>query len=382
MGREPGGRPAQYAGLSSSGGTGETAALMAPSLHRVAVGMSGGLDSSVAASLLVEQGHEVIGLSLHMFKEGSRCCSLDDVNRARRVCDALGIRHYTINVVEEFKEAIIRPFADAYASGRTPNPCIYCNRDFKFGVLLKRARELDCRHVATGHYVRVERRGDGFHLLRGADRAKDQSYFLHRLDQRQLAHTLFPLGAMTKPEARAWAAARALPIEGARETADLCFITDAGPAPLVESYHPEAKRAGAVVDATGRVRGRHAGLHRFTIGQRRGIGVAAGAPLYVKELRPDTNEVVVAERGDLFSAGCEVRDLFWTSPTPPRDGEVVTARLRYRHEGVAARLVLTDTQTCRLEFEQPQFAVAPGQAAVLYDGDEVLGGGWIERDTQ
>ena len=346
---------------------------------RAAVGMSGGLDSSVAAMLLADAGWEVIGLSLHMFKEGSRCCSIEDVNRARRVCEHLGLRHYTMNVVEQFREAVVRPFAATYAAGRTPNPCIFCNRDFKFGALMRRALDLGCSHVATGHYVRVEQRPDGFHLLRGVDRAKDQSYFLHRLAQDQLSRTLFPLGGMTKPEVRALAAARQLPIEGARETADLCFITAAGPAPLIEQYHPEAAREGTIVDTAGRKLGTHRGLHHFTVGQREGLRIAAGSPLYVRELDAATNTVVVGPRAEVLSASCLLRDVFWTTPTPPASGSPVAARIRYRSPPAAATVAHVADAVWRLDFAEPQFAVAPGQAAVLYDGEELLGGGWIDR---
>lgn len=340
--------------------------------------MSGGIDSSVAAALLREQGWEVIGLSLHMFKEGSRCCSIEDVNRARRVCDRLGIRHYTMNVVDEFREAIVGPFTAAYAGGRTPNPCIFCNRDFKFGAMLRRALQLGCSHLATGHYVRVEQRADGFHLLRGLDHAKDQSYFLHRLSQDQLSRVLFPLGAMTKPEVRAYAAAHELPVEGARETADLCFITAAGPAPLIEQYHPEAAREGAIVDGEGRKLGTHRGIHHFTVGQREGLRVAAGVPVYVRELSAETNTVVVGRRPEIMTKTCRVREPFWTTPSPPADGASVAARIRYRTPAAPA-VFRREADDLLLDFDEPQFAVAPGQAAVLYDGDEVLGGGWIER---
>jgi tRNA-specific 2-thiouridylase len=343
--------------------------------------MSGGLDSSVAAALLAEQGWEVIGLSLHMFKDGSRCCSIEDVNRARRVCDRLGLRHYVMNVVDDFREAIVRPFAAAYAAGRTPNPCIFCNRDFKFGAMLKRARELGCARLATGHYARAEQRADGFHLLRGKDRAKDQTYFLHRLNQDQLGAVVFPLGELTKPEVRAYAAAHQLPVEGAKETADLCFITAKGPAPLVESYHPEAAREGEIVDAAGRKLGTHHGLHHYTVGQRGGLRVAAGHPMHVKRLDVAANRVVIAPRAEVFTAACLARDVFWTTPSPPADGASVTVRIRYRNEGVAATLRMEEGSTVRIAFAEPQFAVAPGQAAVFYDGEEVLGGGWIEAET-
>lgn len=339
--------------------------------------MSGGIDSSVAAALLADQGWEVIGLSLHMFKEGSRCCSIEDVNRARRVCDHLGLRHYVMNVVEDFKAAIVRPFTDEYAAGRTPNPCIFCNRDFKFGALLRRALQLGCSHVATGHYVRVERRADGFHLLRGRDAAKDQSYFLHRLAQDQLSRIVFPLGDLTKPEVRAFAAERKLPVEGSRETADLCFITAAGPAPLIEQYHPEAARDGDIVDTAGKKLGTHHGLHHFTVGQREGLRVATGTPMYVKTLDAQTNTVVIGRRPEITTKTCAVRDLFWTTPSPPASGARVGARIRYRTPAAPALLRALDSGGWMLEFDEPQFAVAPGQAAVLYAADEVLGGGWI-----
>lgn len=346
--------------------------------------MSGGIDSSVAAALLQDQGWEVLGLTLHMFKEGSRCCSLEDVQRAQRVCEHLGIRHYVMNVVDEFLERVIKPFADAYARGRTPNPCIFCNRHFKFGALADRARQLDCTHVATGHYVRIERRADGAHLRCGRDPRKDQSYFLHRLTQEQLARCVFPLGDLAKEDVRRIAAEKQIPTTGMRETADLCFITDAGPAPLIEKFHPEVAREGAIVDEAGHALGRHGGVHHFTIGQREGLRVAAPQRLYVRELRPAENVVVVGRRDDVMAVGCRVSDVFWQTPSPPSvqlsDGPAsLLVRLRYQHPGVAATLRMTDSSAGVIEFAEPQFAVTPGQAAVLYDGDEVLGGAWIEK---
>lgn len=347
---------------------------------RVAVGMSGGIDSSVAAALLVEQGWEVIGFTLHMFKEGSRCCSLEDVQRARRVCEHLGIRHYTLNVVEQFEREVIVPFADAYANGLTPNPCIFCNRRFKFGVLLDRARALGCERIATGHYVRLVSTPDGLLLRRGLDSAKDQSYFLHRLTQEQLRHCLFPLGELRKEDVRRIAAEKKIPTTGMRETADLCFITDAGPAPLIERYHPEARREGPIVDASGRVLGRHQGLHHFTIGQREGLRVAAPHRLYVRELIPQTNTVVVGRREEVLQDTCLVEDVFWQIGRPPSRESTLTVRLRYQHPGVAATWEELAPGRLRLHFAAPQFAVTPGQAAVFYDGDVLLGGGWIVKE--
>ncbi len=350
-----------------------------PTRGRVAVGMSGGLDSSVAAALLADAGWEVIGLTLHMFKDGSRCCSLEDVQRARRVCERLGIRHYTLNVVDAFEERIIRPFAAAYAEGRTPNPCIFCNRHFKFGELVARARALGCTRVATGHYVRLRTDPDGAaRLQRGRDPGKDQSYFLHRLTQDQLRACLFPLGDLLKGDVRRIAAEKQIPTAGMRETADLCFITAAGPAPLVERYHPAARRPGPIVDESGRTIGAHEGIHHFTVGQREGLRVAAPQRLHVRELRAGTNTVVAAPRERVLSRGCILSDVFWQAGRPPPPGASLTVRLRYQHPGVAAGLELGDSGSARIRFAEPQFAVAPGQAAVLFEGDTVLGGGWIE----
>lgn len=356
--------------------------------RRVAIGLSGGVDSSVAAALLVEQGWEVIGFTLHMFKEGSRCCSIEDVNRARGICEHLGIRHYVINVMDRFMEEVVGPFTDAYASGRTPNPCIYCNRLFKFGVVLERARQLGCSHMATGHYVRIDHdENNRFFLRRGRDPNKDQSYFLHRLSQEQLAHALFPLGDLTKPEVRALAREKKLPVDGARETADLCFITGKGPAPLIEQFHPEVAREGDIQDMTGRVLGKHGGIHRFTLGQREGLGIAMGEKMYVRELRPRENVVVVGRRPDILSQAFNVHDLFWSRGAPPPPGANISVRTRYRQKAVPVRLGPVEDNleadaglvppVLEAKLEEPIFAITPGQAAVFYEDDIVLGGGWI-----
>jgi len=352
---------------------------------RVAIGMSGGIDSSVAAALLVDQGWEVIGFTLHMFKEGSRCCSIEDVNRARRVCDHLGIKHYVLNVMDRFMHEVVGPFTAAYAAGRTPNPCIYCNRLFKFGVVLERALQLGCSHMATGHYVRIDRDAAGLYFLRsGRDANKDQSYFLHRLSQEQLAHAMFPLGELTKPEVRKIARDRQLPTDGARETADLCFITGKGPAPLIEQFHPEVARTGNVVTSDGRVLGQHGGIHRFTRGQREGLGIATGEKMYVKELRPMENVVVVGRRNEIMGKSFDVEDLFWSGGVAPTDGAAVSVRTRYRQKVVGGRISYalrqpthSEESVALVELDEPVFAITPGQAAVFYDGDAVLGGGWI-----
>lgn len=347
---------------------------------RVAVGMSGGLDSSVAAALLVQQGHEVVGFTAHLWAEGSRCCSLDDAMRARHVAQYLGFEHYVIDSLDFFGERIVDAFVDEYLRGRTPSPCVLCNQIIKFGLLLRDALQLGCTHIATGHYARVIRRGDKFALMRGVDQKKDQAYFLHRLQQAQLAHVLFPLGDWTKDKVREFAHELNLPVSFREESQDLCFIGATGYAGFLEKRHPEIKRRGVILDTQGRQLGEHDGFYRFTVGQREGIGVPGEERLYVKEVHPDTHVVVVGRREEVMSAGCQVTDVSWVAGSPVSDGTKCIVRLRYRHSGANAKLILKgDGREVEVWFEEPQFAVTPGQAAVFYDGEEVLGGGWIEQ---
>lgn len=347
---------------------------------RVAIGMSGGLDSSVAAALLVQQGHEVVGFTAHLWAEGSRCCSLDDAMRARHVAQYLGFEHYVIDAIDFFGERIVDAFVDEYLRGRTPSPCVLCNQIIKFGLLLRDALQFGCTHIATGHYARVVQREGRFHLLRGVDDVKDQSYFLHRLDQAQLSHVLFPLGDWTKERVREFAHELNLPVSFREESQDLCFVTADGYAAFLEKRRPGLKRKGPLVDTQGNIVGEHDGFYNFTVGQREGIGVASGERLYVKEIRPETNVVVVARREEVTFAGCRVEQVSWIAGAPPADGVRSRVRLRYRHAGTDATLrMLNNGATVEAWFVEPQFAVTPGQAAVFYDGDEVLGGGWIER---
>ncbi len=347
---------------------------------RVAVGMSGGLDSSVAAALLVQQGHEVVGFTAHLWAEGSRCCSLDDAMRARHVAQYLGFEHYVIDAVDFFGERIVDAFVEEYMRGRTPSPCVLCNQIIKFGLLLRDALQFGCTHIATGHYARVNFRNGKFHLLRGVDAAKDQSYFLHRLDQAQLSHVLFPLGDWTKDKVREFAHEMNLPVSFKEESQDLCFIKAEGYASFLEQRRPAIRQRGVIVDTAGHVVGEHEGFYRFTVGQREGIGVASAERLYVKEIRPETNVVVVGRREEVASAGCRVEDVNWISGSPVSDGTRCSVRLRYRHPGAGAKLrVRENGRVVEVVFDEPQFAVTPGQAAVFYDGDEVLGGGWIAR---
>lgn len=348
---------------------------------RIGVGMSGGLDSTVVAALLRDQGHDVMGLTLHMFKEGSRCCSIEDIDRARRICDLLEIPHATVNVVDYFRETIIEPFVDAYARGRTPSPCVLCNEYVKFGALHTRARQLGCSQVATGHYVRVEHRDGAFHLMRAADRKKDQSYFLHRLSQEQLARSLFPLATWEKPDVAAYARDHDLPVSTSptSESQDLCFVSNDGHGALVEQMRPDLQgRTGPVINRSGEPLGEHPGVHHFTIGQRKGIRVPAATRLYVREIDAAANQLVVGTREEMFDRTCSVSDVHWISGAPPAEEFECEARVRYRTPSAAATARVDGTGRVTLVLREPQFAITRGQAAVLYDGEEILGGGWID----
>jgi tRNA-specific 2-thiouridylase len=373
---------------------------------RAAVGMSGGTDSSVAAALLVEQGYEVIGLTAHMWKDGSRCCSLEDVSRAQKVCAALGIRHYVVNAQDRFEEKVVAPFVSEYAAGRTPSPCIACNQFIKFGFLLDRAVQLDCDVLATGHYARLEERDGTFHLLRAVDRTKDQSYFLHRLSQKQLAHTVFPLGGWTKEEVKKWSVDHNLPIVPRGESQDLCFVEEGMYPEFVEARVPEVKRKGRVLDNQGRQLAEHDGVHRFTVGQRGGTGVATGERVYVSRIDADKNEITLSPREGVMQSGCFVQDAHWIAGAfpdscrtrfpysgacaetqarrntdaacPTMKERTLTVQPRYGHRGAEAALEKISDTEFKVCFAEPQFALTPGQAAVVYDGDELLGGGWIK----
>jgi len=347
---------------------------------RVVVAMSGGVDSSVAAALLVEQGYEVVGVTMHLAGEASRCCSLEDAEDARRVAESLGIRFYVANYTSEFRREVMEAFADEYLAGRTPIPCVACNQRFKFRHLLDRARALGACAVATGHYARVDwDPAGGRHRLRAAlDPAKDQSYFLFDLNQDQLAWSLFPLGAMRKDEVRGHARRLGLATAEKPESQEICFVPDGDYASVVEKLRPEASAgAGKVVDASGRVLGWHRGVHRFTVGQRRGLGIASAERLFVVGLDAAKRHVVVGRADDLVAHHATLKGVTWVAGAPPANPCRVTVRVRYRHEGAAAEVRLTDENGAVVQFEEGVRAVAPGQAAVFYHGDIVLGGGWI-----
>ncbi len=352
--------------------------------ERVVVAMSGGVDSSVATALLVEAGCEVVGISLRLAEErpggqSSGCCSLEDFQDAARVADALGVPHYVFDMREAFARDVVAPFVEEYLAGRTPSPCILCNRSIKFSALRRRAAELGASWVATGHYARREHDGDRFRLLRGRDDAKDQSYFLFELGQDELAHTLFPVGAMTKDEVRRYAAERGIATAGKADSQEICFVPDGRYADFVEKVAPGRTRAGRFEDAEGRTLGEHGGVHRFTVGQRRGLGIAYREPLYVESVDAASGTVRVGERAALRRGGLVADGAVWTSGEPLEDGETVEARIRYRHRGARAVVHPLAGGRVELRFAEPQEAISPGQAVVFYRGDEVLGGAWIRE---
>lgn len=351
--------------------------------ERVVVAMSGGVDSSVAAALLVAQGFEVVGITLHLAGDASRCCSLDDADDARRVAEELGIRFYVANYTDRFRKEVMEPFADAYLAGRTPIPCVTCNRRFKFHHLLERALALGATRVATGHYARVEAHStDGRRVLRTArDLDKDQTYFLFDLDQAQLGRLEFPLGDLRKDEVRAVARSLGLATADKPESQEICFVPDGDYAQVVEALRPEAiPGEGEVVTADGRVLGRHRGIHHFTVGQRRGLRISSAERLFVVRIDAEANRVVVGDAKSLETSEASAGGVRWISGEAP-DGPIeARVRIRHHHEGVRAEIVAEGEARVRLRFLEPVRAVSPGQAAVFYRDDEVLGGGWLERD--
>lgn len=353
---------------------------------RVVAAMSGGVDSSVAASLLAEAGHEVIGLSMQLYDQrespetfGS-CCSLDDLYDARRVAHAIGIPHYIVNFEERFQTTVVDNFVREYAAGRTPIPCVHCNADLKFATLVERAAGLGAAAVATGHYARVMFDEDSrrYRLLRGADAGKDQSYFLFSLTQDQLAHAMFPVGHLTKPEVRAHAERLGLSVAAKPDSHEICFVPDGDAGGFVDRRMGDRDRAGDIVDSGGRVLGRHRGIHRLTVGQRKGLGLAEGRPLYVLRLEPAEARVVVGPREELGNVRLSASQVNWIAGEPPSNPRRVTARIRHRHQDAPAVVTSEGDGRASLLFDEPQMAVTPGQAVVLYDGEEVLGGGWID----
>jgi tRNA-specific 2-thiouridylase len=351
---------------------------------RIVIAMSGGVDSSVAAALLAEAGHDVIGLSMQLYDQrespeafGS-CCSLDDLHDARRVATTIGFPHYIVNFEARFQETVVGNFVSEYVAGRTPIPCVHCNSSLKFATLVERAAALDASWVATGHYARVIFDEDArrYRLLRSVDADKDQSYFLFSLTQDQLAHAVFPVGGLTKPEVRAQAARLGLAVASKPESQEICFVPDGKAADFVER-HLDERHDGEIVDSSGRVLGRHRGVHRFTIGQRKGLGLSTGSPLYVLRLDAAQSHVVVGTLDELGRSSLTASSVNWVMGAPPSAPRRVTARIRHRHRDAPAT-VIADASRAEVHFDVPQLAIAPGQAVVFYDGEEVVGGGWID----
>jgi tRNA-specific 2-thiouridylase len=374
--------------------------------------MSGGVDSSVAAALLAEQGHDVVGVSMQLYPSTPRdevtalvvgrsgqvttapdkwgtCCTMDDLHDARRVAAAIGIPHYIVNFESQFGEHVISNFVREYVSGRTPIPCSRCNSDLKFAELLDRAKAYDAEQLATGHYARIVRDDGGtYHLFRGADNSKDQTYFLFSLTQEQLSRAAFPVGHLDKDTVRAHARRLNLHVTAKPDSQEICFVPDGDYAAFVERTAPAATRPGTIVGTDGRVLGTHGGVHRFTIGQRKGLGLSAlrlpagqaTEPLYVLEIKPDAAQVVVGSRASLGRTRLTASNVNWISGMAPDGWRRVSAQIRHRHAAAPAsvRVQPGTTECIEVEFDTPQPAITPGQAVVLYEGDEVIGGGWID----
>jgi tRNA-specific 2-thiouridylase len=353
-------------------------------MARIVVAMSGGVDSSVAAAVLAAEGHDVIGLSMQLYDQSGTqafgsCCTLDDLHDARRVAAAIGFPHYILNFERQFQQTVVANFVGEYVAGRTPIPCAHCNSDLKFSTLLERAQGLGAEVVATGHYARVEQAPDGrVRLRRGIDPEKDQSYFLFSLTQEQLARAAFPVGALTKADVRARARALGLRVAEKPDSQEICFVPDGDYASFVEKQAPAAVKAGAITDQSGRTLATHAGVHRFTVGQRKGLGVSAQAPLYVLRIDADSGQVTVGPRDALDRRALTASQVNWTCGNAPSDWRAVSAQIRHRHRAATGRVRALPDGRAEFESDEPLSAVTPGQAAVFYDGDVVVGGGWID----
>jgi len=346
---------------------------------KAVIAMSGGVDSSVAAALTLEQGFQCAGVTLKLYKGESRCCSLSDVNDARNVAFSLGIDHYVLNFTEEFDRQVIRHFVETYEQGATPNPCIECNRRIKFNLLLLRARQLDFDFIVTGHYARITRDSSNgrFLLQKALDDKKDQSYVLYCLTQQQLERSRFPLGELSKQEVRKIAEERKFVNAAKGESQDICFVPDGDYGDFIEKYTGKKYPQGDIIDLDGKVIGRHKGLIRYTIGQRRGLGVAANTPVYVVSKSTADNTVTLAPDSALFSKSLIVKDINLIACSEIKKPLRVTLKTRYLQAAQSAVAEQTGEDCLHIEFDNPQRAVTSGQAAVMYDGDIVVGGGTI-----
>ena len=373
------------------------------STETIAVAMSGGVDSSTVAAMLRAEGHNVIGLTMQLWNQRrlaghagmpesvqGRCCSIDDVYDARRVAETIGIPYYVVNHEERFERDVVRPFVEEYLAGRTPIPCSLCNNHLKFDQLLVVAQQIGAEKIATGHYAQVvfDEQRNRWLLKRPADRSKDQTYFLFGLTQEQLSRTLFPLGGMTKPEVRELARKHHLVIAEKPDSQEICFVPGGDYKRFLEAYLSEQGEqpteidgemvGGEMVTMDGKVIGEHAGVHNFTVGQRKGLGVATGSPLYVIQIKNDTRQVVVGKDEELYSRTLRAHRVNLISIAELREPMRVAVKIRHKHQPAPAMIESAGPDEVRVTFDDPQRAVTPGQAAVFYDGDVVVGGGWIE----
>jgi tRNA-specific 2-thiouridylase len=369
---------------------------------KIAVAMSGGVDSSAAAAMLKAGGHELVGFTMQLWNQRrglsvgedgeplpSRCCSLDDVYDARRVAEGLGFPFYVLNLERDFERDVVGPFVKSYLEGETPIPCVACNSRLKFASLDRMALSVGCEKVATGHYARVrfDEESGRYRLLRGLDARKDQTYFLWELTQGQLSRSLFPLGEMTKDEVRDLARRHGLYVAEKRESQEICFVPDGDYAGFIERYLEaegrEAERppGGEIVDTGGRVLASHEGVHRYTVGQRRGLGVSRPLPLYVVRVDAEENRVVVGHEDELLCSEFTAAGVNWVAFDEPREAVRADVRVRYRHSESPATVTPLGEGRARVRFDEPQRAVTPGQATVFYRGEEVVGGGWIVKES-
>lgn len=367
---------------------------------KIAVAMSGGVDSSAAAAILKEQGHELVGFTMQLWNQNrgisvdengeplpSRCCSLDDVYDARRVAEDLGFPFYVLNLEREFERDVVQPFVNSYLNGETPIPCVACNSRLKFASLDRMAVSLGCEKVATGHYARVEYgpATDRYQLLRGRDPQKDQSYFLWELTQEQLSRSLFPLGDMSKPAARETARRHELAVAEKSESQEICFVPDGDYAGFIDRYlaaedHDDRLPGrGEIVSIAGELIGEHNGIHRYTIGQRRGIGISGAQPLYVTGIDSTNNRIVVGTQDELLGGEFTAAGVNWIAFDNPDSPVQAEVRVRYRHTAAPATITPLPHHRASIKFDEPQRAITPGQATVFYRGDEVVGGGWIVK---